>query len=86
MKPDFQIGQRLIGRIIKLMPFGAFVELDASERVGLVKIPEIAWQPVSHPADILTLGQAVEVEILALELDDRISLSIKRCQPRPGDR
>jgi predicted RNA-binding protein with RPS1 domain len=77
-------GDRVTGRVIKIMPFGAFVALDSPENadlVGLVKIPEISWQPIHHPEDVLTEGQNVEVEILAFgPVKGQISLSIKRCQ------
>jgi small subunit ribosomal protein S1 len=83
MTQKLSVGQRIIGRVIKIMPFGAFVELDTPERVGLVRIPEISWQRIQHPGDVLAEGQMVEVEILALEPDNRFSLSIKRCQKPP---
>jgi small subunit ribosomal protein S1 len=75
-------GSRMTGCVIKLMPFGAFVAIDDSDWVGLVKVPEISWQPVHHPQDVLSVGQSVEVEIVAFNMaNGQISLSIKRCQP-----
>jgi small subunit ribosomal protein S1 len=84
MPSDLFIGQRIAGRVIKIMPFGAFVEIENTTLVGLVKIPEISWQPIKHIEDILAIGQVIETEILAMNLENRqISLSLKRCQPNP---
>lgn len=77
-------GDRVTGCVIKIMPFGAFVALNSPENadlVGLVKIPEISWRRISHPQEVLAVGQIVEVEILAFgPVKGQISLSIKRCQ------
>jgi small subunit ribosomal protein S1 len=75
-------GSRKMGHVVKLMPFGAFVAIDDSDWIGLVKAPEISWQPVRQPQDVLSVGQSVEVEIVAFNTENgQISLSIKRCQP-----
>lgn len=81
MSEELRVGQRIKGRVIKLMPFGAFVALENSELVGLVKIPEISWERIRTPVDVLAVGQEIEAEVLAFDADSkRISLSIKRCQ------
>ncbi len=75
------IGDRVIGCVIKLIPFEAFIDIEDSDWMGLVKTPEISWQRISHPQDILALGQLVEAEVLALRLENKqVILSIKRCQ------
>jgi small subunit ribosomal protein S1 len=80
---ELSIGQQLTGHVVKLMPFGAFAELGRTDWTGLVKIPEISWQPINHPEDVLAVGQEVTVEILAFGPGDQISLSLKRCQHPP---
>jgi len=81
MAQDLAVGKRITGRIVKLMPFGAFVAIQDSDWLGLVKTPEITWQPISHPQDFLALDQMVEAEILAFRPEGKqIILSIKRCQ------
>ena len=85
MSYELSIGDRVLARVIKIMPFGVFVELEGVALVGLVKIPDISWQPIRHPAEAVTLGQVVEAEIVAFNLDAKqISLSMKRCQPAPS--
>ncbi|MBC8170082.1 MAG: S1 RNA-binding domain-containing protein [Anaerolineae bacterium] len=82
MSRELHNGDRITGRVVKLMPFGAFIAIAETDLVGLVKIPEISWQPISHPGDVLSLNQVIEAEILWIDRDNgQISLSIKRCQP-----
>lgn len=76
------IGERLIGHVVHIAPFGAFI--DFGEWQGLVRIPEISWSPIHHPADILTVGQAIETQVLHIDRErNQVSLSIKRCQKDP---
>lgn len=84
MSIKLSVGDRVLARVIKIMPFGVFVELEGSTLVGLVNIPEIAWQPIRHPAEAVALGQVVEAEIVVYAPDAKhITLSMKRCQPSP---
>jgi small subunit ribosomal protein S1 len=70
------------GRVTNLCAFGAFVDLGGVE--GLVHISEISWSRVSHPADLLQVGQEVDVYVLNVEREQRrIGLSLKRLQPDP---
>jgi len=80
-----RVGDRVAVRVIKLMPFGAFVDIEASALVGLIKIPEIAWRPIRHPQEILAVGQVVEAQILALNAERKqVILSLKRCHNADG--
>ncbi|MBX3083423.1 MAG: S1 RNA-binding domain-containing protein [Anaerolineae bacterium] len=77
---SLHVGDRVVARVVKLMPFGAFVHLGASELVGLIKIPELSWRPIRHPQEILAVGQEVEAQILAFNLESKqVLLSLKRC-------
>jgi small subunit ribosomal protein S1 len=72
------------GIVSGLCNFGAFVDLGGAD--GLIHISELAWHRVSHPEEVVEVGQKVEVYIL--HLDDngkRIGLSLKRLQPNPWD-
>ncbi len=72
------------GVVSGLCNFGAFVDLGGAD--GLIHISELAWHRVSHPEEVVEVGQKVEVYIL--HLDDngkRIGLSLKRLQPNPWD-
>jgi ribosomal protein S1 len=78
---EFYVGKRLLGHVIVLMPFGAFIDVGSPVWTGLVELPEISSRLIHHPADVLAVGQTVEVEILALGPDsNQMRLSIKRCE------
>jgi small subunit ribosomal protein S1 len=81
------VGEVFQGRVTRLTPFGAFVDLGGLE--GLVHISEISRSQVTDPADHLAVGQDVSVQILQMKTDEkeqeRISLSIKSLEPDPWD-
>ncbi|MGM0451613.1 MAG: 30S ribosomal protein S1 [Thermodesulfobacteriota bacterium] len=79
------------GKITKLMPYGAFVEVAPGVE-GMVHISEISWQRVSSAEEALAVNEAVEVKILAIEeakesgKAPKISLSIKQAQGDPWEK
>jgi len=80
-------GATFTGRVTRLTPFGAFVDLGGVE--GLVHVSEISLSTVKNPADVLSLGQEVAVKVLEVKGDEkngeRISLSIKALEPDPWE-
>jgi small subunit ribosomal protein S1 len=75
-------GMQLKGKVISLADFGAFVDLGGAD--GLVHLSEISWKRVTHPREVLKVGQEVEVEVLNVDHDrKRIGLSLKRLEPDP---
>jgi small subunit ribosomal protein S1 len=70
-------GGRLRGTVTRLQPFGAFVEIAPGVE-GLVHISELgAGRRLNHPKEAVSVGQSVEVEILAIDPDKRrLSLSM----------
>ena len=65
------------GKVTKLVPFGAFVELGEGIE-GLVHISEMAARHVEVPSQVCTVGDAVQVKVMDVDLDRRrISLSMK---------
>ena len=81
------IGEVLPGRVTRLTPFGAFVDLGGIE--GLVHISEISRSQVNDPADHLAMGQEVNVQVLQFTSDEkgneRIGLSLKALEPDPWE-
>lgn len=70
------------GRVINLTDFGAFVDLGGID--GLVHLSELSWKRVTHPGEVLRVGQEVEVYVLGVDRErQRVSLSLKRLQPDP---
>ncbi|MBI4763925.1 MAG: S1 RNA-binding domain-containing protein [Deltaproteobacteria bacterium] len=81
------VGEVFRGQVTRLTPFGAFVDLGGIE--GLVHISEISRSQVADPADHLTAGQEVTVQVLQIKADEknqeRISLSMKVLEPDPWE-
>lgn len=73
----YQVGQIVKGTIVRLVSFGAFVEVEPGVE-GLVHISRLADYRVAKPEDVASAGQEVDVKILDInKQDQRISLSIK---------
>jgi small subunit ribosomal protein S1 len=80
----YQSGQRVTGTVVRLMDFGAFVELEAGVE-GLIHISEMAWNKrVRHPKDMLKEGEQVEAVILSIKPEERrIALGLKQTLADP---
>lgn len=73
----YQIGQVIVGKVVQIKDYGAFVELEPGLD-GLVHISEIAYKRVTNIADEISVGQDVSAKILEIDKErKRISLSIK---------
>lgn len=73
----FSVGSLIVGKVIRLAPFGAFIELEPGVD-GLAHISQLAEKRVNHPSDVLTVGQEVKVKIIeADEAKGKISLTLK---------
>ena len=82
MRDSLEEGQTLNGRVVKVLDFGAFVDIGGVE--GLVPAREISWDKVVNPANYLKAGDLVTVKVLSVDWErNRISLSVRECQARP---
>ncbi|MXW57046.1 MAG: 30S ribosomal protein S1 [Acidimicrobiia bacterium] len=73
-----QVGELVYGRVTKLVPFGAFVQVGESIE-GLVHISEISSHHIDLPEQVVTPGEELWVKIIDLDINRRrISLSIKQ--------
>ncbi len=73
---DVEVGKIYEGRVVKLMDFGAFVNILPG-RDGLVHISQISQQRVENVSDMLSEGDIVRVKVLEVDKQGRIRLSIK---------
>ncbi len=73
-----EIGEKYIGRVVSIQPFGAFVELYPGKD-GLLHISRVAKGRVDRVEDVLSIGDEVEVEIL--DMDDKGKVSLGRINP-----
>ncbi|MBN2398792.1 MAG: S1 RNA-binding domain-containing protein [Candidatus Aminicenantes bacterium] len=76
-----QVGKEYDGVVLRLKPFGAFIELLPG-LVGLLHISQLGVERrVSHPKEILSVGQEVHVRILSLDLEKKtISLTMEEAE------
>ncbi len=74
---DYPIGKIVDGKVLKVLDFGAFVELEKGVE-GLVHVSEISEEHVEDPRVVLNPNQEVKVQILSTDAAERkIALSIK---------
>ncbi|NTV49517.1 MAG: 30S ribosomal protein S1 [Geobacteraceae bacterium] len=80
----FPIGGRVRGRVVSLMEYGAFVELESGIE-GLIHVSEMSWtKRVRRAADVLNIGDEVEAVILGIDMGNRkISLGLKQVSENP---
>ena len=84
MESKYVVGKKVKGKVVNLMPYGAFIELEKGIE-GLVHISELSWsKKYSHPNELLSVGEIQEVVVLDIDKDNRkISLGIKQLEQDP---
>jgi small subunit ribosomal protein S1 len=76
--------QVIEGVVKNITDYGAFVDLGGVD--GLLHVTDIAWRRVSHPTEVLSVGQTVTVQIIKINPDtQRISLGMKQLQTDPWE-
>ena len=80
----YVVGSQINGKVVSLTDYGAFVELEPGVE-GLIHVSEISWSKrVKHPSKVLSVGDAVEPMVLAVDSQARrISLGLKQVGPNP---
>ena len=82
---NLQQGSQVKGIVTNITDFGVFVDLGGVE--GLIHISELSWGRVSHPHQIVKLGQEIDVQVLDISAERcRVALSLKRMTPNPWER
>jgi len=86
IEAKFPIGSNVKGRITKLLPYGAFVELQRGVE-GLVHVSELSWvKRITRPSDVLELDQEIEAVVLGISIEEqKISLGVRQLEPNPWD-
>jgi len=82
----YAVGQRIQGKIVSLVDYGAFVELEKGVE-GLIHISEMSWtKKIAHPSKAVQVGETVEVVVLNVDPNHRrISLGLKQVMPNPWE-
>ncbi|HEY0551044.1 MAG TPA: 30S ribosomal protein S1 [Verrucomicrobiae bacterium] len=87
IESKFTVGQKVKGKVVNLVPYGAFVELEPGVE-GLVHVTELSWtKRIAKPSDVLKPGQDIEAVVLGINRDEqKISLGIRQLETNPWDK
>lgn len=79
-------GTRVKGKIVNLLPYGAFIEIEAGIE-GLIHVSEMSWvKNVTDPSEVVKKGDEVEAIVLSIQKDEgKISLGLKQAEHNPWD-
>ena len=82
----FPIGEKGSGKVVNLMPYGAFVELEPGVE-GLVHVTELSWtKRINKPSEVLKADQEIEAVVLGINRDEqKISLGVRQLDTNPWD-
>ncbi len=82
----FPIGTKVKGKVVSLMPYGAFVQLEPGVE-GLVHVTELSWtKRVAKPSDVLKQDQEIEAVVLGINREEqKISLGVRQLENNPWD-
>ena len=79
------IGDKIVGTVKNITDFGAFIDLDGID--GLLHVTDMSWARLSHPSELIKVGQQLTVQVLDINKDkERVSLGLKQMQSNPWDK
>ncbi|HEX5398410.1 MAG TPA: 30S ribosomal protein S1 [Verrucomicrobiae bacterium] len=86
IETKFPVGGRVKGKVVSLVPYGAFVQLEPGVE-GLVHVTELSWtKRIAKPSDVLKQDQEVEAVVLGINREEqKISLGIRQLESNPWD-
>lgn len=86
IETKYPVGSRLRGKVVNLVPYGAFVELEEGVE-GLVHVSEISWtKRIARASDVLSSGEEVDIVVLSINKEEqKIALGIRQTEVNPWD-
>ncbi|MBL4665282.1 MAG: 30S ribosomal protein S1 [Nitrospinaceae bacterium] len=86
IETKYAIGTKVQGRVVNLVPYGAFVELEPGVE-GLVHVTELSWtKRIAKPSDVLKLEEVISAVVLGINREEqKISLGIRQLETNPWD-
>jgi small subunit ribosomal protein S1 len=86
IESKFPIGTKVKGKVVSLVPYGAFVQLEPGVE-GLVHVTELSWtKRVAKPSDVLKQDQEIEAVVLGINREEqKISLGVRQLENNPWD-
>lgn len=87
IEEKYKVGQRVKGKVVNLVPYGAFVELEPGVE-GLIHVTELSWtKRIAKPSDVLKKDQEVEAVVLSINKEEqKISLGVRQLEANPWDK
>ncbi len=84
IEAKFPVGSKIHGKVVNLVPYGAFVELEQGVE-GLVHVTELSWtKRISKPGEVLKIGQELDAVVLAINKEEqKISLGVRQLETNP---
>ncbi len=81
---EIKIGDIKKGVVKNITDYGVFIDLDGLD--GLLHITDLSWGRVSHPSEVVHLGQEIDVMIIGIDFDkERVALGLKQTIQNPWD-
>lgn len=86
IEEKFPVGGTVKGKVVNLVPYGAFVELEPGVE-GLVHVTELSWtKRIAKASDVLKQGQELEAVVLGINREEqKISLGVRQLETNPWD-
>lgn len=79
----YPVGTTVTGRVTRIEPFGAFIEVEEGLE-GLLPVSEMSWQRIRHPSDVVKVGDTIKLVVISLDAGhQRMSFSLKQAGPDP---
>jgi small subunit ribosomal protein S1 len=87
IEAKYPVGAKVKGRVVNLVPYGAFVELEPGVE-GLVHVTELSWtKRVAKPSDMLKPDQEIEAVVLGINREEqKISLGLRQLETNPWEK
>ncbi|HVM46923.1 MAG TPA: 30S ribosomal protein S1 [Candidatus Acidoferrum sp.] len=87
IEQKYPVGAKVKGRVVNLVPYGAFVELEPGVE-GLVHVTELSWtKRIAKPSDMLKPDQQIEAVVLGINREEqKISLGLRQLEANPWEK
>jgi small subunit ribosomal protein S1 len=87
IEAKYPVGAKVKGRVVNLVPYGAFVELEPGVE-GLVHVTELSWtKRVAKPSDMLKPDQEIDAVVLGINREEqKISLGLRQLESNPWEK
>ena len=81
---QLKTGDIVTGVVKNITDFGAFIDLEGLD--GLIHITDLSWNRISHPSEVLKIGDRIEVVVLEVDKEkERVSFGLKQRTPNPWE-